>query len=179
VGVTGYNVYKYDGMYSASLVATVTGTSYSGQPASGSGQFFFVRARDAAGNLSLTSNTAGNSSGLAPSGPPAPTPTCRVTYQVSSEWAHGFVANLIIANTGTTTVNGWTLGFAFGGGQKVVTSWAGDFTQSGSNVTLRPVHWTRTIAPGGRVDVGILGARTAGNPSPTAFTLNGSPCSAG
>jgi cellulose 1,4-beta-cellobiosidase len=180
VGVTGYNVYKYDGMYSAARIATVTGTTYSGSPATGSGQFFFVRARDAAGNLSLTSNTAGNASGLPPSStPPPPAPTCRVTYQVTSQWRNGFVANLTIANTGTSAVNDWTLNYAYGGGQKIITSWSGTVTQSGSNVAVKPVRWTRTIAAGGHVDVGILGTLSAGNPPPTAFTLNGAPCATG
>jgi hypothetical protein len=181
VGVTGYNVYRYDGMFAAFLVATVTGTTYSGSRP-GDRQFYFVRARDAAGNLSLTSNTAGSSLGPpSPSTPtPAPTPTCRVTYRVTSEWAQGFVAELTIANTGTSTVNGWTLGFTFTGGQRVVRSWPGSFTQSGAAVTVKPARWTSTIAPGGQVGAGLLGTRTAAsNLPPTAFTLNGAPCSTG
>lgn len=47
-----------------------------------------------------------------------------------------------------------------------MTSWAGTFVQSGSNVTNKPVRWTSTIAQGGWVDVGTLGTRTTRVPDP-------------
>jgi chitodextrinase len=54
VGVTGYRIYR-----NSSLVATVSGTSYTDSGlASGTTYSYFVRAIDAAGNVSAASNTA-------------------------------------------------------------------------------------------------------------------------
>ena len=54
IGVTGYNVYR-DG----TLVSTATGTTYVASGLAGSTTYAFtVKAKDAAGNLSTTSNTA-------------------------------------------------------------------------------------------------------------------------
>ncbi|MCW1147982.1 reprolysin-like metallopeptidase [Flavobacterium lacisediminis] len=53
VGVTGYNVYR-----GTTLLTTVTGTTYTATGLTASTAYSFtVRARDAAGNLSVTSNT--------------------------------------------------------------------------------------------------------------------------
>jgi hypothetical protein len=71
VGVTGYQVYHFDGWYTSTLVGTTTGTSLVA-PYGTSGtsmHYFYVRATDAAGNLSLASSTV-----RAPT-PSTPTPT--------------------------------------------------------------------------------------------------------
>ena len=121
VAVTGYNVYWFDGVFVSRLVATVSGTSYiAALPAERN--VFYVRARDAAGNVSIASNTVNvyNSnppSSGPPSSPPPPPPACRVSYQHTAQWSGGFVASLTITNTGTVPVDGWTLAFALGGFQ--------------------------------------------------------------
>ncbi|MDI5937174.1 hypothetical protein BSA16_07850 [Micromonospora sp. Rc5] len=71
VGVTGYHVYRFDGWYTSTLVGIATSTTYPLPPPSTSGlrNLFYVRARDAAGNLSIATNT------VDPYGPtPSPTP---------------------------------------------------------------------------------------------------------
>jgi alpha-galactosidase len=62
-----------------------------------------------------------------PTPTPTPSPTsstgaglaCHVTYSTQSQWAGGFVANATVANSGTTGISGWTLGFTFPGDQKI------------------------------------------------------------
>jgi len=100
-----------------------------------------------------------------------------VHYAVASQWPGGFGANITITNTGTTTINGWTLGFTFSGGQQVTQGWNGVFAQSGANVTVTNASYNGTLAPGASVTPGFNGSWNGSNPNPTAFTLNGASCS--
>jgi cellulose 1,4-beta-cellobiosidase len=177
-GVTGYNVYRFDGLYISTLLATVTGTSYTAQLGPSSFNLFYVRARDAVGNVSLASNTV-SAYPTPPTASPSPTPrppACRVTYAVSSQWAGGFVADVKVTNLTQTAVTGWTLTFPFGGDQRIAAAWNADFRQTGTTVTLTNENWNRVIPAGGSASAGILGRWTTSNAAPTAFVLNGAPC---
>ncbi|WP_328468640.1 cellulose binding domain-containing protein [Actinoplanes sp. NBC_00393] len=181
--VTGYNVYWYDGWFSSRLVATVSGTSYTAA-LTATRNVFYVRARDAAGNVSIASNTVtvnstGPTSPPPSSSPPPPPPACRVTYENTSQWDRGFVAALTITNTGKVPLDGWTLGFTFDGDQKITSAWNATYAQDGPAVTLRNAHWNGSLAPGAVRTAGLLGTWTTAAPAPTAFTLNGVPCAAG
>jgi hypothetical protein len=46
-------------------------------------------------------------------------------------------------------------------------------------VTARDASYNRTIAPGASTAFGFQGTYSGSNPSPTAFTLNGTACSTG
>ncbi len=118
-----------------------------------------------------------------PGSTPTPTPTpgsgngtCKVSYSVN-QWQGGFTANLTITNTGTSTLNGWTLKFTFPGSQAVTQGWNGIFSQSGANVTVTNASYNATLAAGSSVNPGFNGSWSASNPSPTGFTLNGNACS--
>jgi hypothetical protein len=104
-----------------------------------------------------------------------PTGTCHVTY-VPNEWPGGFTANLTIANTGTTAINGWTLKFSFPGDQKVTNAWSATVTQSGTAVTATNVSYNGSIPPGANTTFGFQGTWASSDASPTAFTLNGTAC---
>ena len=122
---------------------------------------------------------------------PTPTPTqgttptpisgasCSVHYAITNQWQGGFGASLTITNTGTTPINGWSLQFSFPNGQTISQLWNGSYTQSGSSVTITNVSYNGTIAAGGTLSSspGFNGAWNGTNAPPTAFTLNGSPCS--
>jgi hypothetical protein len=113
---------------------------------------------------------------------PTPTPTgasCRVQYTVTNQWPGGFGVTLAISNTGTATINGWSLGFVFPNGQTITQLWSGNFTQTGAAVTITNLSYNATIAPGTTLGSppGFNGAWVGSNSPPTAFTLNGSPCS--
>ncbi|MFI0899003.1 cellulose binding domain-containing protein [Streptomyces sp. NPDC020983] len=170
-GVTGYDVVQVDGgtetvaATSATAGATVTGLT------AGTAYTFAVYARDAAGNRSTRSTTvtATTSTGSATGG-------CGITYQVTNSWSGGFQGELVIRNTGTTALSGWTLAFSFTAGQAVTQMWGGVPTQNGGAVTVTPVDYTRTIPAGGSVTVGFLANQGSSNPAPTSFTLNGGTC---
>ncbi len=180
VGVTGYQVYFFDGWFGSSLLATVTGTTYTAPvPSSPTSRIlYYVRARDAAGNVSIATPAVGPSTSTPPTTPPA-TPACRVTYTPTAQWRNGFTADITLTNTGTEPVDGWTLGYTFGGDQRIVASWNSSFTQTGAAVTMTNAHWNAAIAPGRSTTVGMRGTWTAANTAPAAFTLDGRPCTAG
>jgi O-glycosyl hydrolase len=106
-----------------------------------------------------------------------PAGACTVTYTTASQWTGGFVANVTIANPGSSPVNGWTLAFTFPGDQKITDAWNGVATQSGENVSIANESYNATIAAGGNTSLGFQGTWSASDSAPTSFTLNGTPCS--
>ncbi|MFD6661647.1 cellulose binding domain-containing protein [Micromonospora chalcea] len=179
VGVLGYNVYRFDGWFTSTLVATVPGTTYTGPlpPSTPLRTLYYVRARDAAGNVSIASNTVTAPTTSTP--PPPPPSTCRVTYRNQSEWAGGFVATVTVQNTGTAPVDGWIVTFGFPGDQQVTNAWNATVGQTGATVTARNVDWNRVIAPNGSATFGFQGRWGASDAPPTAFSLNGAACTVG
>jgi len=84
-----------------------------------------------------------------------------------------------LRNTGTGTINGWALTWTFANGQVISQLWNGTLTQSGSAVTVRNLTWNGTLAPNGTASIGFISSwNNATNAVPTAFAVNGSPCSA-
>jgi poly(hydroxyalkanoate) depolymerase family esterase len=113
---------------------------------------------------------------------PTPTPTvgggstCSVHYAVTNQWSGGFGASVTINNTGTSTINGWSLKWTFPNGQTITQIWNASDTQSGGNVTATNLSYNGTIAPGGSTNFGFNGAWNGSNTNPSAFTLNGVSC---
>jgi endoglucanase len=110
--------------------------------------------------------------------PPTPTVSCRVTYGVN-DWGSGFGATLSIANTGTSAISNWTLGFTFPGNQRITNGWNATWTQAAgsANVTATPAGHNGLIPAGQSVtDLGFNASYTGTNGRPTAFTVNGRSC---
>ena len=183
VAVTGYDVYRFDGVFVSTLLSTVTGTTYTASVVSPRDQFY-VRARDAAGNVSIASNavtvsggTGGPSSPAAsPSSSAPPVLSCHARFTYTSVWATGFVADVTVTNTGTTPITDWVITFSFGGDQRIGQAWNASFSQSGAAVTLTSASWNRVIPPGGSVTVGLYGSRTTPPTPPPTVYVNGVPC---
>ena len=112
------------------------------------------------------------------SAPASAAPGCSVAYTAPSQWQGGFTANVAITNVGDA-VNGWTLTWSYGAGQRVVQAWNADVTQSGAQVTAKNVSYNGSIPTGGKVEFGFNGSWTGGNPAPESFSLNGTPCTGG
>ncbi|MEU7615292.1 cellulose binding domain-containing protein [Micromonospora rifamycinica] len=182
VGVRGYNVYRFDGWFTSVVVATVPVTTYTVTLPTSTPlrNLFYVRAKDAVGNVSIASNTVTAPTTSTPPTPPTPPPsTCRVTYQNQSEWQDGFVAVVTVQNTAATPVDGWTLTFGLRGDQQITSAWNATVSQSGATVTARNVDWNRVLAANGSASFGMQGRWNASNAPPTGFVLNGSPCTIG
>jgi hypothetical protein len=163
IAVTGYDVYRFDGLFVSTLLATVTGNEFT-VPLVSSRNLFYVRARDGAGNVSIASDLISVDSST-----PAPA-TCQVTYRVNAQWPGGFVASVTITNTGSAPITDWTLRFTFGGDQRVTNAWNATFSQSGAIVTLTHASWNRVIPPGGSTSAGMQGTWNTNSTAPSAFT---------
>jgi acetylxylan esterase len=144
----------------------------SGTPTAAATSSVTVTARDstgASGSTTFTWTVSGSGGGGGG--------TCHVTYTKNSEWAGGFTAQAVIANTGTAAINGWSLAFTFPGDQKVTSNFNGGFTQAGQNATLTNASYNGAIAAGASVSVGFQGTWTSNDNPPTAFAVNGTACS--
>ncbi|MFF0233612.1 cellulose binding domain-containing protein [Micromonospora sp. NPDC005254] len=179
VGVLGYNVYQFDGWFTSTLIATVPGTTYTASlpPSTPLRNLFYVRARDAVGNVSIASNTVALPTTSTP--PPPPPSTCRVTYRNQSEWHGGFVATVTVQNAGAAPIDGWIVTFSFPGDQQVISGWNATVGQTGATVTARNVDWNRVLAPNGSASFGVQGRWSTNDAPPTSFSLNGAPCTVG
>jgi Cellulose binding domain/Fibronectin type III domain len=171
--VTGYRVFRVSGSTST-LVGSPTGTSLQVTGLSPNTAYTFdVVAVDSAGATSAPSAQVVVSTGQ-PSGA-----TCKVTYTVGTDWGSGFGASIAITNTGTATLTNWSFQYTWPGNQQVSTGWGGDFTQTGSTVTVTAPGYAPTLAAGTTTTPGFNAGYTGTNPKPTAFTLNGQPCTTG
>ncbi|MER7460825.1 glycoside hydrolase family 6 protein [Micromonospora sp. NPDC126480] len=111
----------------------------------------------------------------APPTTPPPAGGCAVTFTPNS-WPGGFTAELRVTNRGSA-LNGWTLTFAPGAGVRLTNGWNGDWSQSGDRITVRNAAWNASLPTGGTVSLGFQGTYTGATlPTPTSFTLNGTPC---
>ncbi|MFF4505891.1 PHB depolymerase family esterase [Streptomyces sp. NPDC001401] len=118
--------------------------------------------------------------GLDSSGPaPQPQPgACKVTVTTNA-WNTGLTASVTIANTGTTTINGWQLAFTLPTGQAVTNGWGATYTPATGEVTATNASYDGTLAPNASVTIGYQASHTGNSAAPTAFALNGTACTAG
>jgi endo-1,4-beta-xylanase len=156
----------------AGLAINATTGLISGTPTASGNSTVTVTVRDstsATGTVSFAWNISGGGGGGGGG-------TCHVTYTKNSEWPGGFTAQVTIANTGTTTINGWSLTFTFPGDQKITSNFNGAFSQTGENATLTNASYNGTIAPGASITDGFQGSWTSSDASPTSFSINGTAC---
>jgi endoglucanase len=110
-----------------------------------------------------------------PPPPPPPTSSCTVGWSVN-DWGSGFVASLVVGNTGPAAINNWKLEWAWSGDQKITNLWNGTLTQSGQTVSVANAPYNATIPAGGNTALGFQAAYTGTNARPGVITLNGKAC---
>jgi Cellulose binding domain len=106
---------------------------------------------------------------------PASLVSCKISYSPSS-WSGGFTANVVITNTGSSAINGWTVGFTFPGDEKITSFWNAAVTQAAESVTATNTTSNATIPAGGNTSFGFQGTWAQSSASPTSFTVNGTTC---
>jgi hypothetical protein len=128
-------------------------------------------------NFSAAVNGGGGNPSTPPptTTPPPATGGCRITYATNT-WNTGYTANVTVANTGSTALNGWTLGFTLPAGQTITSSWNAALTGSSGAVTARNIAWNGAIPPNGSASFGFQANHTGNSAAPAAFTLNGTAC---
>jgi chitodextrinase len=134
--VTGYDIYRATGasggtFASAGTAATTTFTDTG--LAAATTYRYQVRARDAAGNTSDFSPTVTVTT-------PSAGGACSATLTLQSAWSTGYVAQPnTVTNTGSSTLNGWTVTFTLPPGHTIVSAWNAVVTVSGQTVTARGI----------------------------------------
>ncbi|MEV0158285.1 cellulose binding domain-containing protein [Micromonospora sp. NPDC050686] len=108
--------------------------------------------------------------------PPTGGSSCSVKYTPTNVWNNGFTAEVTITNTGSGTVNGWTLNYNLPSGQTVTNAWNATVTQSGTAVTARNAGYNGTLAPGASTNFGYQATLSGAFAAPSSFTLNGTAC---
>ncbi|MFG1660036.1 cellulose binding domain-containing protein [Micromonospora chersina] len=111
-------------------------------------------------------------------GPTTPTPgsgACRVTATVNA-WNNGLTEDITVTNTGTSTINGWSLVFTLPGGQNIVGGWNATYAPTSGQVTARNVDYNATLAPNASLSIGFQATHTGNTARPSGFTLNGAAC---
>ena len=107
---------------------------------------------------------------------PPPAGVCSVTDAVNA-WSTGFTSNLTLTNTGSTAINGWSLGFGLAAGETITSGWNATYTPTSGQVTATNMSFNAAIAPGASVTLGFQASITSGTAVPPAsFTLNGASC---
>ncbi|MGW5668266.1 GH12 family glycosyl hydrolase domain-containing protein [Micromonospora sp. NPDC003776] len=100
---------------------------------------------------------------------------CSVKYTPNA-WNNGFTADVQITNTGSSTINGWTLTYNLPAGQTITSAWNATVTQSGSAVTAKNLDYNGTLSPGASTSFGYQGTLSGTYSSPSSFSLNGVTC---
>jgi acetylxylan esterase len=145
VAVAGYRIFQQQGTAAATQIGTSTGTSFTVTGLAASTSYsFFVRAIDAVGNLSASSNTVAVTTS-AGGGGTGVTPTVTVT----NDWGTGYCATLTVANHTAAAVT-WQVAFAVRG--TINNLWNGTFTQSGGTATVSGVGFNAVLQPGQSTD---------------------------
>jgi poly(hydroxyalkanoate) depolymerase family esterase len=172
-GVTGYQILRAPGTTGGTFgqVGTSTTTSFVNSGLTANTAFRYqVRAVDAAGNVSAVSNTvtATTQSGGTPGG------GCSVAATVQTQWQTGYVIEPArVTNTGTATINGWTVTFTLPAGHTVTGSWNTVLTVNGQAVTARNASHNGTVAAGGNTAFGFQVSRPNGNTQvPSGYTCS-------
>jgi cellulase/cellobiase CelA1 len=147
--------------------------------------FLAARALSPSGRLAALNATpavtvTATANGTSPAPPPSPTPTptsappgtgtCSAAYSVVNSWPGGFQVQVVIANTGSATLNSWQLGWTFPDGQAVNDLWNGSYTQSGANVTVTNESYNGTLAPGASTTLGFNGSYSGSNTAPSSVS---------
>ncbi|GHD89231.1 cellulose-binding domain-containing protein [Streptomyces naganishii] len=103
--------------------------------------------------------------------------TCRVHYEVSSQWSDGFQAAVTV--TTTRSLDTWRLDWTFRDGQRVSQMWDATVAQDGSRVTATAADYNRSVPAGGTLSFGFIGSWQGANSAPRDFALNGHACARG
>jgi mannan endo-1,4-beta-mannosidase len=72
-----------------------------------------------------------------------------------------------VRNSGTSAINGWTVGFTFANGQQITQRWRGTVGQSGSAVTATNLSWNGNLGPSASTTFGFLANWNGTNAVPT------------
>jgi len=96
--------------------------------------------------------------------------TCE--YVIQNDWGSGFVAEIRITNTSSTTISGWDVNWNYTDSTRISSSWNANL--NGNNpYSASDQGWNGNIAPNQTVSFGFVGSY---NGSTSAVVVSGSVC---
>ncbi|MGW2745010.1 cellulose binding domain-containing protein [Streptomyces sp. NPDC001450] len=106
----------------------------------------------------------------------APAATCRVDYNLDSQWTDGFQATVTV--TTDKALSGWQVAWRFRDGQQVGQMWDATVHQDGSRVIASAADYNKSVSAHGTLTFGFLASWQGKNRVPYDFALNGAACAA-
>nr|BFE55517.1 hypothetical protein GCM10020063_000430 [Dactylosporangium thailandense] len=93
-----------------------------------------------------------------PSSPPASGQpgTCSATYRAVNSWPGGFQGEVVVANNGSTTLNGWTVRMTLAGDQAISSLWGGVNTASTGSITVRNASYNAALGANATTTFGFV-----------------------
>jgi predicted carbohydrate-binding protein with CBM5 and CBM33 domain len=107
-------------------------------------------------------------------GPKNGSGSCTASVAVTSTWSGGYQGSVTVLNKGSA-ISPWTLTFTVPSGVTIQSGWNGDFSSSGSTVTVKAPSWAQSLASNAQVNVGFV-ANGPASPPPSAVKLQGVAC---
>ncbi len=108
---------------------------------------------------------------------------CDVDYDVTNAWDGAHQVNITVTNTGSETINGYSLTWPLPAGECLTDNgWNANFEPSCSTatVTQAPDTWNGRVAPGQTSSFGAIISRSQAQPQiPSSFSVNGQTCTGG
>ncbi|NJP94940.1 alpha/beta hydrolase fold domain-containing protein [Nonomuraea sp. FMUSA5-5] len=101
--------------------------------------------------------------------------SCEVTYS-TGVWNGAFNGSVVIRNTGTTPISGWTVTWTWSGNQQITSAWNATVTQTGAQVVARDAGHNSYIGPGSSQSLGFSATATGTNDIPAQFKVNNLAC---
>ncbi|QFT54274.1 cellulose binding domain-containing protein [Microbulbifer sp. THAF38] len=120
-----------------------------------------------------TTPTTGTGTGTGTGTDPTPTTPdtqpqasgqCTVEYSIQDDWGNGFMANIVIRNTGSQPLDAWQIQWQWPGNQKVTNFWNAKVVDHSGSVTASGQD---TIPPGEARAFGFNGEYSGTNSKPT------------
>jgi len=171
----------FDGDHTPSPVDGSTATSGARTWTSAEANRFLAQFQSTSSSSSPSSSSPpASSSRPASSSPPASSSSagrssCSVAYTVNA-WNTGLTTDITVTNTGTATINGWSLAFTLPTGQVITSGWNATYSPTSGAVTATNVSYNGTITAGASANFGFQANHTGNTAKPTSFTLNGAAC---
>jgi chitin-binding protein len=104
-----------------------------------------------------------------PPGSPPAAGACTASWRiVPGNWAGHFQAEVTVSNPGTASLNGWTVHWAFSGGQGFEGApWNGVVMSQPPNVAVQNTDWNKVLMPNATTSFGFNATGTAPATAPT------------
>lgn len=87
-----------------------------------------------------------------------------------SSWTGGYQATVTVANTGSSTINSWTVGLNLVSGQTITSLWNGVNSGTSGAITVKNAAYNGTIGAGSSTTFGYTANGSATAPSSISCT---------